>query len=439
MTTPIRPVPFADLARASAKIGVLGFGGPAGQIALMHRIFVDEKKWIDEARYLHALNYCMLLPGPEAQQLAVYVGWLVNGVRGGIAAGVLFVLPGALVIFALSWLYAAHADMPSVAAFFYGVKAAVLAIVFEAVLRIARRALKKRSDLLVAVLAFTALYLFGAPFPLVILAAGLIGGLHSLRAAPVSPATAATSTAGRSPINGVAVAALWAGLWLAPVAAVWVMAGRHHILTEVGLLFSKLALVTFGGAYAVLAYLQQQAVEAHGWLSPEQMIDGLGLAETTPGPLVLVNQFVGFQAGWNAGGGLALALACAAMASWCTFAPSFLWIFAGAPVAERLRDNALAQGALRAITAAVLGVIVSLALWFSLHVLFADVGEFATPWGRVLSAPKLGSLDPFAAALAFGAGLALIRFKANMIAVIAACAGAAFLWNAYAASLVPGL
>lgn len=432
MTMPMPPVAFADLVRASAKVGVLGFGGPAGQIALMHRIFVDEKKWIDEARYLHALNYCMLLPGPEAQQLAVYVGWLVNGVRGGVAAGLLFVLPGALVIFALSWLYAAHADLPSVAAIFYGVKAAVLAIVIEAVLRIARRALKERRDVLVALVAFVALYVFGAPFPLVILAAGLFGAVRSIRAAPASPGSVSPPSTGRPLINGLSVAALWAGLWIAPLTAAWVIAGRHHILTEIGVLFSKLALVTFGGAYAVLAYLQQQAVDAHGWLSPEQMIDGLGLAETTPGPLVLVNQFVGFQAGWNAGGGLGLALACAAMASWCTFAPSFLWIFAGAPIAERLRDNKLAKGALRAITAAVLGVVASLALWFSLHVLFADVGEIATLWGRALLAPNPGSLDPFAAALAIGAGLALIRFKANMIAVIAACAGAAFIWKALA-------
>jgi chromate transporter len=429
MTTPIRSVPFADLVRASAKVGFLGFGGPAGQIALMHRVFVDEKKWIDEARYLHALNYCMLLPGPEAQQLAVYVGWLVNGVRGGIVAGILFVLPGAFVILALSWLYAAHADAPGVAAVFYGVKAAVLAIVVEAVLRISRRALKQRSDILLAVIAFIALYVFAVPYPLVILSAGLVGGLWSLRAESRSSAIAIAPTMGGSLIKGVSAAALWAGLWLAPVAGVWAVAGRHHILTEIGLLFSNLALVTFGGAYAVLAYLQQQAVEAHGWLSPDQMIDGLGLAETTPGPLVLVNQFVGFQAGWNSGQGLLLALACAAMASWCTFAPSFLWIFAGAPVAERLRDNAFAQGALRAITAAVLGVVASLALWFSLHVLFADIGELATPWGRSFATPRLASLDPFAAALAAGAGLALIRYKTNMIAVIAACAGAALVRN----------
>ena len=417
----IANVSLRELTIESAKIGVLGFGGPAGQIALMHRLFVEEKKWIDEVRYLHALNYCMLLPGPEAQQLAVYVGWLVNGVLGGIVAGALFVLPGALVIFALSWLYAAHGEAPAVAALFWGVKAAVAAIVAEAALRIGRRALKSRADLAIAGAAFVALFFFGAPFPFVIVAAAAVGVARAAR--PISsPAGGGGTRATDS--NATLVAAIAAAVfWLAPVALAFLLLGPDHVLSRVGLLFSKLAVVTFGGAYAVLAYLQQQAVEAEHWLTAAQMIDGLGLAETTPGPLVLVNQYVGFLAGWNAGG-LGLAALCALMASWCTFAPSFLWIFAGAPFAERLRENRYAEAALRSITAAVLGVIANLALWFALHIFFARGTMAATFWGHRLFAPDLASLDPAAAALAVAAGVALVRFKANMLLVIALCAGA---------------
>jgi chromate transporter len=449
---------FAELTAASFKIGCLGFGGPAGQIALMHRVFVEEKRWIDEPRYLHALNFCMLLPGPEAQQLAVYVGWLLHGVRGGLVAGALFVIPGAVVVFGLSWLYAEHAALPAVAALFYGVKAAVLALVAEALVRIGRRAVKANADLAIAAAAFVALYVLGAPFPLVIVAAGLLGAVRA------RGASAAATKNERHPgprvrafgapqdrLRGVrddvdydlsteeirqpsargtlAAAALWGGLWLAPVLAVFLLLGPDHVLSEVGALFSQLAVVTFGGAYAVLAYLQQQAVESQGWLTAAQMIDGLGLAETTPGPLVLVNQFVGFQAGWSAGGGpgsmnLGLATLCAVMASWCTFAPSYLFIFAFAPFAESLRTNRVAAGALAAITAAVLGVIASLAAWFALHVVFTRTADVASPWGTELGRPELASFDPVAAALALAAGVALIRFKASMLVVIAACAAA---------------
>lgn len=411
---------FADFARASFKIGCLGFGGPAGQIALMHRIFVEEKRWIGEARYLHALNYCMLLPGPEAQQLATYVGWLLHGVRGGVVAGLLFVLPGALIVFGLSWLYAVHAQAPLVAALFFGIKAAVLGFVAEALIKIGRRALKGRFDLVIAGAAFAALYLFATPFPVVILAAALLGLGRARATADTAgePATEQPSARG-----AFAAAALWAAVWLTPPGLAFAMLGPDHVLTRVGVLFSKLAMVTFGGAYAVLAYLQQQAVEAQGWLSAGQMIDGLGLAETTPGPLILVNQFVGYLAGWQAqGGGLGLAVATAAMASWCTFAPSFLWIFAGAPFAERLRTNRWAAGALSSITASVLGVIANLAVWFGSHVLFTRDMALATPWGRTLRLPDLASLDPFAAAIAVAAAIALVRFKANVIAVVIACA-----------------
>jgi len=417
--TAVRPS-FAELVAASFKIGCLGFGGPAGQIALMHRIFVDEKKWIDEPRYLHALNYCMLLPGPEAQQLATYIGWLLHGVRGGIVAGALFVLPGALVVFGLSWLYVLHAQTPLVAALLYGVKAAVLAFVVEALVKIGKRALKTRLDLWIAGLAFIALYLFGVPFPLVVIGAGVFGLVRARSAPMLTPMAGIDKASARGALSA---AAIWGVLWLAPLAIAWAILGRGHVLTDVGVLFSELAVVTFGGAYAVLAYLQQQAVDAHGWLSAGQMIDGLGLAETTPGPLILVNQFVAFLAGWQAqGGSFGLAVACAAMASWCTFAPSYLWIFAGAPYAERLRQNRFAAGALAGITAAVLGVIANLALWFGLHVIFSRDLAFATPWGRTIAAPELMSFEPLAALIALGAAIALIRFKANVLLVILASA-----------------
>ncbi len=404
---------------ACLKVGCLGFGGPAGQIALMHRVFVDEKKWIDEGRYLHALNYCMLLPGPEAQQLATYVGWLLHGVRGGVIAGALFVLPGALIVLGLSWAYAVHAQTPLMAALFYGVKAAVVAFMAEALYKVGKRALKRREHLLIAALAFFALFAFNAPFPLVILAAGCVG----LMRARVDEPAAAIAPAPQRSAWGTAIA--WSALWLAPLAASAVLLGPAHILTAVGVLFSVLALITFGGAYATLAYLQQQAVDAQGWLTQTQMIDGLGLAETTPGPLVLVNQYVGFLAGWQADdGGLALAVAAAAMASWCTFAPSFVWIFAGAPYAERLRASARARGALEGVTAAVLGVIASLALGFALHVLFTGDATIAAPWGARLPAPALTSFDPIAAGIALAAGAALIRFKANAALVVLVCAAA---------------
>jgi chromate transporter len=415
------PAPsLTDLARASLKIGCLGFGGPAGQIALMHRVFVDEKKWIDEARYLHALNYCMLLPGPEAQQLATYVGWLLHGVRGGLIAGALFVLPGAFIVFGLAWLYAVHGQAPVVAASLMGVKAAVLAFILDALWRIGKRALKTRADLLPALASFVALYLFGAPFPYVIAAAALFGALVWRGAAQQEPAPGTGRPRGGDALKAALV---WGVAWLAPVAFIFVVFGPGHVLSEVARLFSLLAVVTFGGAYAVLAYLQQQAVETHSWLTQAQMIDALGLAETTPGPLILVNQFVGFLAGWQAeGGGFWMATAAAVLATWCTFAPSFVWIFAGAPYAEALRRNRLAAGALRAVTAAVLGVIASLAVWFGQHVLFTSQSSATTPWGRELALPALASFDLASAAIALAAAVALMRFKVNAALVVIACA-----------------
>lgn len=409
---------FAELTAASLRIGLLGFGGPAGQIALMHRVFVEEKRWIDEPRYLHALNFCMLLPGPEAQQLATYVGWLLHGVRGGIVAGALFVLPGALVVFGLSWLYALYGQTPWLAAAFVGVKAAVVALVAEAMWKIGKRALKGWGDLAVAAVAFAALALVGLPFPLVVLAAAAWGAAF-VRRPP--PAEAAEPTSRPGARRALLAALTWGVVWLAPLGAALLLLGPDHLLTDIGQTFSTLAVVTFGGAYAVLAYLQQQAVEAHGWLSTAQMIDGLGLAETTPGPLILVNQYVGFMAGWGQGG-LPLAAAAAAFATWATFAPSWMFIFAGAPHAEALRRSRLATGALHAITAAVLGVIANLALWFGVHTLFADGGDVVTPWGHRLFTPEMMSFQWLPAMVALAAAVALIRFKANILVVIAACA-----------------
>ena len=417
MTASPRP-PFNELVATSAKVGCLSFGGPAAQIALMHRIYVDEKKWIDEARYLHALNYCMLLPGPEAQQLATYVGWLLHGVKGGLAAGLLFILPGALVVLCLSWLYAAHGSAPLVEAAFYGVRAAVLALVVEALWRISKRALKKRDDPFIAIAAFVALTLFAAPFPAVILIAGAYGAWRARTETRFLPDQKSDDE--RSFRRLVRQVLLWAGVWAAPIIVAAATVGPDHTLTRVGVFFSKLAVVTFGGAYAVLAWLREQAVNVEGWLSSAQMIDGLGLAETTPGPLVLVNQFVGFMAGYQEpDGGIALAIAGAAMASWATFAPSFLWIFAGAPFAEALRRNRRAAGALSAITAAVLGVIANLAFWFAAYALFSRTVEVRLST-VFIAAPDISTFDFGAATIGIIAAVALMRFHANAIVVIGA-------------------
>lgn len=409
-----------DLFLTSLKVGCLGFGGPAGQIALMHRLFVDEKRWIDEPRYLHALSFCTLLPGPEAQQLATYVGWVLRGTVGGLIAGLMFVLPGAVVILALSWLYAAHGDVPVIAAAFGGVKAAVLALVVEALVRLGRRALKGRRELVVAIAAFVALALLRLPFPVVILLAALAGAAWGGR--PEDQPAVSPPAEPRSRGRVLATAGIWLCLWLAPLALSALLLGHGHWLTRVGSVFATLAATSFGGAYALLAWLQQQAVEAQGWLTTAQMVDGLGLAETTPGPLVLVNPFVGFMAGWNAtGGAVGWAVAGAAMALWQTFVPSFLFIFVGAPYAEALRRSSMARGALVAVMAAVLGVIASLALWFATHVLFAGGVEVAWPWGGEVVLPDLRAFDVVTAILAVAAGVALLRFKVNVVLVILAC------------------
>lgn len=429
MTAVSVPAPdLKSLAAASFRVGCLGFGGPAGQIALMHRIFVEEKCWISEAEYLHALNYCMLLPGPEAQQLATYAGWRLNGLAGGVIAGLLFVAPGALIVFGLTWLYAAWGTLPVVAALFYGVKAAVIGFILEALVKVGRRALKGPQDVALAALAFIALFLFQLPFPLVIGFAAAVGLARSL-GKPPNPALPGEIRQKMPSARKAFTAALgWGAVWMAPLVTALLLLGPDHVLTRVGAFFSKLAVLTFGGAYTVLAYLQQEAVEAEGWLTAPQMIDGLGLAETTPGPLVLVNQFVGFMAGWQSdGGGLALAAAAALMASWCTFAPSFVWIFAGAPFSEALRRSRLAAGILSAVTAAVFGIIAKVAVVFGFAVLFRGAFEAGLPWGATLTLPDFAAPDLLAIAIAVAAAIALIRFKANIVLVVIACALAGLL------------
>jgi chromate transporter len=415
---------LSTLFRESLKIGCLGFGGPVGQIALMHRVFVDERKWIDEARYQHMLAFCMLLPGPEAQQLATYVGWRLRGWAGALIAGWMFVLPGAAIVLALSWLYVSYGELPLVAAAFDGIKCAVVALVVEALIKVGKRALKTTTALFIAIAAFIAL-MFGAPFPLVIIAAAIVGAISPFplvgkggdggASANASNTSADTLTPHPSPQGGGAHAFLWLVLWLTPPALIALTLGTDHVLFQIALVFSILACVTFGGAYALLAYLTTEAA-SRGWLTPAQMIDGLGLAETTPGPLILVNEFVGFLAGWSTGG-LALAFAGAAIALWCTFAPSFVWIFAGAPYAERLQNNKHAAGALAAITAAVLGVIAKLALFFAAHALFTRQLTLGP-----LELPDIASATWWMIALALAAGVALIRFKTNLLLVLAVCA-----------------
>lgn len=436
------PIPFAESVRLWTKVGLLSFGGPAAQIALMHRLVVDEKKWLGEARFLHALNYCMLLPGPEAQQLATYIGWLMHGVKGGLVAGLLFILPGAAIMLGLSALYVAYGDVPFVEAVFYGIKAAVLAIVIEAVLRIAKRALKSRLLIGLGVLAFVAIFFFAVPFPLVVLGAGLIG-FAAVRDGTSGGDNAKANEQGlidRLIAEGklthiaprltrtLAAIAVWGALWLIPAVALFAALGPTHVYTDIALFFSSMAVVTFGGAYAVLAYVAQEAVAFYAWLSPEEMLKGLALAETTPGPLILVLEFVGFLAAFRDAGGLNPYLAGvlgALLTLWVTFTPSFLWIFAGAPYAERARGNKALSGALAAITAAVVGVILNLAIWFALHVVFARVTDVWVGPLRLYT-PDAATLDPFALALAIAAAIALLRFKLPILALLALSAALGF-------------
>jgi chromate transporter len=412
---------------AFGRIGLLSFGGPAGQIALMHRVLVDEKAWFDEKRFLHALNFCMLLPGPEAMQLATYAGWLKRGTFGGIIAGTLFILPGFIVLLGLSILYALLGEQPLVAGVLFGLKAAVLAIVVQALFKVSARAIKGRESIAVAIAAFAALAVFGLPFPLVILLAALCGWLYSEKFAPAVPVGSIPAEPFKArPGHVRRVIAAGLVLWAAPLALLLLGLGREHVLAAEALFFSQTAIVTFGGAYAVLAYVGQQAVETYQWLSPGEMLTGLGLAETTPGPLILVLVFVGFLGAFRDAGGLDPLLSGvfgALVTLWFTFVPSFLFVFMGAPYMERLRSNRQLSGALAAITAAVVGVIANLSLWFALHVLFARVGEAAIGPARFLL-PELASFDWKAGAIAVLAGLAVYRgWGLGTIIAIAAIAG----------------
>lgn len=421
------PITFTDLLRVFTRIGLLSFGGPAGQIALMHRELVEERAWITEDDFLHALNFCHLLPGPEAQQLATWIGWRLHGWRGGLAAGLLFVIPGALIILALSVLYGIAANLSWVEALFLGVKAAVLAIVVQALLRIAGRALDTTLKRALAIAAFVGLFLFDLPFPLIVLGSGVVGmvvaakrpdllALKAGKAGDVLPERPWRST--------ILSVALWGAVWAAPMLLIAVTLGQDHVLWEIGAFFSQLAIVTFGGAYAVLAYMAQEAVQGFGWLQPGEMADGLGLAETTPGPLILVTQFVGYLAAFRAPepfSPLVAGLLGAGLTTWVTFAPCFMWIFAFAPWIDRLGNAVRLKGGLAAVTAAVVGVIANLTAWFALHVLFASVGQ--RQFGPLrLYWPDPASFDWRAAVLAaLACGLAF-GMKWSVLRILAVCA-----------------
>lgn len=445
-TAPPYPT-LGQAARVWAKIGLLSFGGPAGQIAMMHRVLVEEERWLDEARFLHALNYCMVLPGPEAQQLTVYVGWLMHRTAGGLIAGLLFIAPGVAAIMALSWLYAIWGDVSLVQGLFFGLKAAVLAIVLQAVWRIGARALGNRAMRGIAGLAFISIFVFDVPFPLIVATAGAIGlagaalGLHTLgaRAVPASvqlePEQRPTVLGHRAPPHtqvdvswALRISAVFLFLWLLPVIGLSALLGSSNVFSEIARFFSVMAVVTFGGAYAVLAYVTQEAVTQFGWLAPGEMLDGLGMAETTPGPLIMVTQFVGFMAALREPGSLPPVLAGTLgglLTTWVTFVPCFLWIFLGAPFIESLRNNRWLSAALKSITAAIVGVIANLAVWFGLHVLFGTV-RMVERSGIRIALPELNTFDPLAGILALGCavGLVLLKWPVHRILLAAAIAGA---------------
>ena len=433
MITP--DVSLRQATRVWAKVGLLSFGGPAGQIAVMHRELVEKRRWISDARFLHALNYCMLLPGPEAAQLAIYIGWMLHRTLGGLIAGILFVLPGFVTILALSIVYALYGQVSWIVAIFFGLKAAVLAVVIEAVLRIGRKAIKNRIMLAIAVLAFVAIFFFRVPFPLIVLGAGLIGLLGRWWMpqgfpAPGSAAADASSDylidrlLGRgelrhtrpSTARALRVVVIWLGIWWIPVLAIIATFGAHSVLAREGIFFSQAAMVTFGGAYAVLAYVAQRTVEGFHWVAPGQMLDGLALAETTPGPLIMVVQFVAFLGAYFHQGGLSPLTAGvigSILTTWVTFAPCFLWIFLGAPYIEALRSNRALHAALSGVTAAVVGVVLNLSVWFALHTLFDKTQAVRYGW-LAFDRPQWQTIHPAAALLVIAALLAMLRFRIGM-------------------------
>jgi chromate transporter len=437
-------VPFGEAMKVWARVAALSFGGPAGQIAVMHRIIVEEKKWIGEARFLHALNYCTLLPGPEAQQLAIYIGWLMHKTKGGLVAGSLFVLPGLIAIMALSWIYVLLGQVTIVQGLFFGLKAAVLVIVVEAVLRVGRRALKNNTMRALAAAAFLALFFYNVPFPIIILAAGVIGYFGGRAGVPAFAAGGGHGKVGAQQVAdadsllgeetpqhakpnvrwSLAIATIFLALWLVPVGALYVGLGNANVFTQIAIFFSKMAVVTFGGAYAVLAYVAQQAVDTYHWVKPGEMLDGLGMAETTPGPLIMVTQFVGFLGAWRQPGSMPPLLAATLgglLTTWVTFVPCFLWIFAGAPFVEALRTNKALSAAMGAITAAVVGVILNLAVWFALHVLFSRQIPVHV-FGASVDVPVLGSIDLPSMVISLAAAVAVFRLKLGVIPVLLASA-----------------
>ena len=426
------PIRFDQAFLVWLKISLLSFGGPAGQIAVMHRLLVDELKWVSEKRFLHALNFCMLLPGPEAQQLTIYLGWLLHRVRGGVVAGVMFVLPGALTVLLLSMIYVTYQQSMAVSSVFFGVKAAVLAIVTTALWRLAQKVIRKRFLMAITAASFIASFVFAIPFPLVIIGAALVAFL-----AGTTPAQAVADdqaeddaraidsrvTTQPPPRHRALLVALVCGvLWLAPVAGLYGWLGAGHIYTQQAMFFSQVAVVTFGGAYAVLSYMAQQTVGHYGWLSAGEMLDGLGMAETTPGPLIMVTQFVGFIGAYRSPGVLDPMMAgClgALVTTWVTFAPCFLWIFLGAPYIEALRGNRTLAVALTGITAAVVGVVLNLAIWFGLRVMFTELVEVPLMVGEMsVLLPLPASFDPLASAIMGTALLAITRFRVGMIKVL---------------------
>lgn len=414
--------------RVWLKVALQSFGGPAGQISVVHRLVVDEKGWLSEGRFLHALSYCMLLPGPEAQQLTTYVGWLLHGIRGGLVAGCLFIAPGFLTILVLSILYAAYRDVGLVAGLFFGLKPAVMAVVFEAVVRLRRRALTDSFSIVLAGAAFLAVFALRVPFPLIVAGAALAGYLFErgrTQRVDMSPPDAdAPSLPFPSPAAAGRTALVWLAIWAGPVVALVASLGGDHVFARQGLFFSKAAVVTFGGAYAVLAYVAQQAVEAYQWLHPGEMLDGLGMAETTPGPLIQVVQFVGFMGGYRYAGGLdplTAGIVGSIVTTWVTFAPCFLFIFVGAPYVEYLRGNRSLNAALRGITAAVVGVVLNLAVWFALHTLFGELRALELGAARLLI-PVQGTLDWKAMLISVGALVAMLRYRVGMIPTLAGAA-----------------
>jgi chromate transporter len=439
-------ISFGEAFRVWLRVALLSFGGPAGQIAVMHRILVEEKNWISESRFLHALNYCMLLPGPEAQQLATYIGWLLHRTAGGIMAGGLFILPGIFCIMGLSYIYAGYGHVGIIEALFFGLKAAVLAIVIQAVVRVGKRALRNRIMMGLAAAAFIAIFFFNVPFPIIIIGAGVIGFVGAKSGRPEFAAVPHGGGKTTAAIDGMLgdelpdhirpsvaralrVSAVWLLLWLVPVAALLIAFGEANVFSQIALFFSKMALVTFGGAYAVLAYVAQQAVEHYHWLQPREMLDGLGMAETTPGPLIMVLQFVGFMAAYRDPGTLSPMLAGTLgglLATWVTFTPCFLWIFLGAPFVETLRGNKGLAGALTAITAAVVGVILNLSIWFALHTVFRETVAVRS-FGLSFDMPVFSSIDVAALILAVAAATAVFRFNLGMLTVLGGSCAAGML------------